>query len=72
MTDQGNPARDAYTFLLLGALTPAHIERTRERFAEKALLALRRLSKESPEYAVLRARAYMMMGFRPAAISTLA
>jgi tetratricopeptide (TPR) repeat protein len=71
MTDEGNPARDAYTFLLLGSLTPAHIESTKERFAEKALLALRRLSQESPEYAVLRARAYMMLGFRPAAIRTL-
>src|SRR6202011_2833181 len=61
----------AYTFLLFSALTPAYIERTKERFAEKALLALARMSKESPEYPVLRARAYMVMGFRPAAIKVL-
>jgi tetratricopeptide (TPR) repeat protein len=71
VTAQDNPARDAYTFLLFSALTPAHIERTKERFAEKALLALARMSKESPEYAALRARAYMVIGYRPAAIKAL-
>ncbi|MDB6159198.1 MAG: hypothetical protein JWO04_2904 [Gammaproteobacteria bacterium] len=71
VTAQDSPARDAYTFLLFSALTPAYIERTKERFAEKALLALARMSKESPEYPVLRARAYMVIGLRPAAIKVL-
>src|SRR6202011_1586709 len=61
----------AYTFLLFSALTPAYIERTKERFAEKALLALARMSQGSPEYSVLRARAYMVIGLRPAAIKAL-
>ncbi len=46
----GNPAQDAYGFLLYSALTPAKIEKTKEIFAEKALLALTRLSPASPEY----------------------
>lgn len=65
------PANDAYSFLLLGALTPDHIARTRERFSEKAMLALSRMSHSSPEYRVLRARAYMAMGYRMAALKAL-
>jgi len=66
-----NPARDAYTFLLFDQLTPKHVERTKELFAEKAHLALMRLSPESPEYRALRARTYMALGFRLAAIRAL-
>ncbi len=66
-----NPARDAYVFLLYNLLTPQYLERTRERFAEKALLALSRLAPASPEYRVLRARTYMALGHRMAAIRVL-
>ncbi len=66
-----NPARDAYVFLLYHLLTPAYMERTRERFAEKALLALSRLAPASPDYRVLRARTYMALGLRRAAIKTI-
>lgn len=67
----GNPAQDAYGFLLYSALTPANIERTREIFAEKAHLALLGLSPASPEYRALRARVYMTLGLRMAAIKVL-
>ena len=66
-----NPVREAYVFLLFGSLTPSHIERTRERFGEKAILALSRVSPTAPEYRALRARAYMMMGYRAAALEAL-
>lgn len=66
-----NPARDAYAYLLYAALTPAYMERTRYRFAEKAYLSLLRLSPASPEYPALRARAFMELGFRPAALQAL-
>lgn len=67
----GNPALDAYGFLLYSALTPANTERAKEVFAEKALLALLSLSPTSPEYRALRARAYMALGLRTAAIKLL-
>jgi len=67
----GNPAQDAYGFLLYSALTPANTERAKEVFAEKALLALLSLSPASPEYRALRARAYMALGLRMAAIKLL-
>jgi hypothetical protein len=56
LTNGDNPARDAYTFLLFGALTPANMERTKERFAEKAYLAISRLAVDAPDYRALRAR----------------
>lgn len=64
-------ARDAYTYLLFSALTPDHVSRAKSRYAEKAFLALDRMSPESPEYRVLQARAYMAMGYRVAAIKAL-
>lgn len=66
-----DPARDAYYFQLLAALTPARAERTRERFIEKSLLALAALSPDSPEYRALKTRALMYMGLRPAALDAL-
>ncbi len=66
-----NPARDAYSFLLYHALTPATVERAQERFAEKALLAQLRLSPASPEYKALRARTLMVLGHRLAAIRVI-
>jgi len=67
----GNPAQDAYGFLLYSALTPKYIGRTKEMFAEKAHLALLSLSVTSPEYRALRARTFMALGFRLAAIKAL-
>jgi tetratricopeptide (TPR) repeat protein len=71
MTDNDNPARNAYILLLFGSLTPAHMEKAKEHFVEKAVLAIARLSTAAPEYRALRARAYMMMGYRAAAIQSL-
>jgi len=66
-----NPARDAYIFLLYAALTPRHMERAQEHFAEKAFLAVSRIAPASAEYRVLRARTYMVLGHRLAAIKAL-
>ena len=71
LSSPSNTARDAYTFLLFAALTPTRIERTRERFAEKAFLATSGLSTIAPEYKALRARALMMLGYRIAALTAL-
>ena len=67
----GNPAQDAYGFLLYSALTPNGIDRTKRFFAEKAYLALLHLSPASPEYRALLARTYMALGLRLAAIKVL-
>jgi len=64
-------ARDAYYFQLLAALAPASAERLRERLTEKSMLAIRRMSADSPDYRVLTARALMNMGLRPAALQAL-
>lgn len=71
MTDNDNPARNAYALLLFASLTPEHMEKTKEHLVEKAVLAIARLSTAAPEYRALRARAYMMMGYRAAAIQSL-
>lgn len=65
------PARDAYAFQLLAALTPEESERTRERFAEKSMLAVLSMSPASPDYRVLKARGFMQLGQRPAALKAL-
>jgi len=70
--DEASPARDAYYLQLLGALTPRRAERERERLFEKSLLALRRMTPASPQYRALRARAYMYLGLRPAALRAIA
>lgn len=67
----GQPARDAYYLQLLGALTPRRAERTRERLFEKSLLALRRMTPASPQYRALKARAYMYLGLRLAALHAI-
>jgi hypothetical protein len=72
LSGEVNWARDAYTFLLFGELTPAHMEITRESFVEKAFLSLSHLSRDSPEYKALRARGMMLMGYRGAALKLLA
>ncbi len=65
------PARDAYYFQLLGALTPRREERARERMFEKSLLVLERMTPASPQYRALKVRAYMQLGLRPAALKVL-
>lgn len=66
-----NPAEDALIFQLLGYIAPAASERVKECFAEKSYLALLKLSPESPDYRVLKARAMMMLGLRPGALQVL-
>lgn len=64
-------ARDAYFLQLMAALSPASASRVRERFIEKSMLAVLRMSPESPDYRVLKARALMYIGLRPAALHVL-
>jgi tetratricopeptide (TPR) repeat protein len=71
LSDKAEPARDARYLQLLAALTPASEERARERFNEKSMLQILRMSPTSPDYGVLKARALMQMGLRPAALKTL-
>ena len=66
-----DPLRDAYYFQVLAALAPVVAQRARGRFAEKSLLALRRISRDDPEYRYLKARSLMQMGMRPAALNAL-
>jgi len=66
-----DPARAALAFQVLAYLTPASAERARERFAEKSWLALRELAPASADYRVLVARAWWLLGQRPAALQAL-
>jgi len=68
---EANPARDAYSLQLLGALAPRRAERTRERLFEKSLLATEHMTPTSPQYRALKARAYFHLGLRPAALKVL-
>jgi hypothetical protein len=68
---EANPARDAYYLQLLGALTPRRAERERERLFEKSLLAIEHMTPSSPQYRALKARAYLYLGLRPAALKVL-
>lgn len=69
--NKSNAVRDAYGLQLLASLTPWHADRARERFVEKSFLATGQIRRDTPEYRVLRARAYMHLGLRPAALTTL-
>jgi hypothetical protein len=71
VAEKQEPARDALYFQLLAALTTHDAERTRERFAEKSLLAILNMSPDSPDYRGLKARAFMLLGLRPAALQVL-
>jgi len=68
---QSSPARDAYYLQLLGSLTPRREQRERERLFGKSLLAVERMKPDSPQYRALKARAYMHLGLRPAALKVL-
>ncbi len=67
----GDPVENAYKLQFLSYLTPSYAERTRERFIERSLLEVGRISPDSSSYRALKARAYMLLGFRPAAIDLL-
>ena len=71
LKEKPEAARDALYFQLLALLTPHAAERTKERFAEKSMLAIFNMSPNSPEYRLLKARAFMMLGLRPAALQVL-
>lgn len=66
-----DPARDAHFLQLLAALAPKYGDRTRERLIEKSMIALYAMAPSSPEYRLLKARALMHLGLRPAANSVL-
>jgi hypothetical protein len=68
---QPDAARDALNLQLLAVLAPRYGDRTRERLIEKSLLAVYGMSPESQDYRLLKARALMYLGFRPAALATL-
>lgn len=70
-SEKREPARDALYFQLLASLTPHAAERAKARFAEKSLLATLSMSQDSPDYRVLKARALMLLGLRPAALQVL-
>jgi tetratricopeptide (TPR) repeat protein len=63
--------RDVRNLLLLAALAPSFAARTSERFAERSLLSLLSVAPQSPGYRYLKARAFMQLGLRKAAIKTL-
>jgi len=72
MGGQGTePARDAYLLQLLANLAPQSADHEQDRLMQKSLLAILRMSPKSPDYAVLKARALMGLGLRPAAIKAL-
>jgi hypothetical protein len=65
------PARDAYLLQLLANLAPQSADHEHDRLMQKSLLAVLRMSPKSPDYRVLKARALMGLGLRPAAIKVL-
>jgi hypothetical protein len=66
-----NSVQAIYDFHLLASLTPKYADRVRERFVEKSMLALHRLSETVEEHRLLKARSLMLLGSRPAALSAL-
>ncbi len=66
-----DPAADARFLQLMAALAPKNADRIRERLVEKSLLAVFRMTPDSPDYRVLKARTLMQLGLRPAALRTL-
>lgn len=69
---RSDPSYAAHFLQLLASLAPGSADRTRERFAEKSMLAISAMSAASPDYRLLKARALMQLGLRPAAIAVLA
>ena len=66
-----DPIKSASYFQILAAFTPLMSQRARERFLEKSLVALLDASPNARDYKLLKARALMQLGMRPAALATL-
>jgi hypothetical protein len=64
-------ARDALYLQLFAVLAPRYGDRTKERLIEKSLLAVYSLSPRTPGYRILKARAFMYLGLRRAALQAL-
>ncbi len=69
-----SPVLKAYYLQFLGVLYPndyedEHIER--EQLFERSIIALDAVSPKSPDYPLLKARAYFYLGSRPAALASL-
>jgi len=71
LRSQSDPVLSAYTFTLLALLTPAQTERAAEHFAAKLFVTTSELPSTTPEYKALRARSYMLLGYRLAALRAL-
>jgi len=66
-----NLIETALTYQMLGSLTPSYNTRKKERFFAKSLIILNRVSSDSPDYALLKARAYYYLNRRPASLVSL-
>lgn len=66
-----DPVDAAYRLQLLGALYPEDVEHGKEQLFVRSLAALTRVDPRSPDYALLRARAFHYLKKRPAAIKAL-
>ncbi|HUL01476.1 MAG TPA: hypothetical protein VLX29_11590, partial [Nitrospirota bacterium] len=64
------PVVAAYYLQLLGSLFPEETA-SREYLFERSLVALSHISQRSPDYALLKARAYFYLYRRPAALAVL-
>ncbi len=72
LTTPKTPIETALHFQLLGLLTSSKQRlKERTRYFERSLLALRRASKNIPEYNILKARALFYLYRRPEAVSLL-
>lgn len=65
-----SPIINAYYLQFLGMLFPEH-STTMEDLFERSLVALSNVSPKSPDYAILKSRAYFYLYRRPAALATL-
>jgi hypothetical protein len=65
-----SPVFSAYYLQFLGMLYPEETV-AREHLFERSLVALREVSPQSPDYSVLKARAYFYLYRRPAALAAL-
>jgi len=61
----------AYYLQSMGMLSSRHTAVARERMYERSLVAIRHISSNSPDYALLKARAYFYLHRRPAALEAL-
>lgn len=66
-----DPVDAAYRLQLLGALYPQDAEQAGEQLFVRSLAVLTRVDPRSPDYALLRARAFHYLKKRPAAVKAL-